>query len=377
MKKVKVCFIMTDAISFQMLCRAQFEYMQNNSNFEMTFISGGKQADFDKLARRKVGRIFDAKLFRKPSLVNDIKSLVLLISYFSTHKFDLVIYSTPKALLLGSLSAFITKQDRTIAVVQGRAYENFTGKKRIFYEFLDKFSFLLSHRVLFVSESLASAYLKEKIVNPKKSHVVSYGSYNGVDINRFNLKEKIGITEDRQKPFTVIIAGRICPDKGLYDLGEIIKHINVSNISFKLVGPIEDVESDVFLKKLMSKYSNVEYIPYTDNIEIFFKIADLHLFLTHREGFGNVAIEAAACGIPTFAYDVIGVKNSVEEGVSGKKFSFQDFKTIANAIEQAANDPDFNSKYPNARAWAIENFEQKKVWKNYLNFYNSVMNTNS
>lgn len=372
MSKPKICFIITDAVSYQMLCRGQFEYFQENSNFDMTFISGGSKQDFDKLHKRQVGKVFDAELVRKPSVIKDIKSLITLISYFSVNRFDLVVYSTPKALLLGSIATSITRHNNTIAIIRGRAYEKFFGKKRKLYQLLDRVSLSNSKKVVFISESLKEAYLNEGLISPTKSYLLGSGSSNGVNFDKFQPRNLV-----HDQPFTVLIAGRICVDKGIYDFAEIITHIQNKNIIFKLVGPIEDFSSEALLSSLMSDNPSIIHIPYTDSIEDHFIEADLHLFLTHREGFGNVAIEAASCGIPTFAYDVIGVKDSVKEGVSGKKFSFKDTASIAEAIDKASIDPHFNQRYTLAREWAIENFDQEKVWNNYLSFYNSVLKESS
>lgn len=360
----KICFIITDAISFNILCRGQFEYFKESSDFDMTFIAGGEKQSFSKLLKRKVGNVFDAKLVRKPSVIKDIKSLIILISYLSTNRFDLVVYSTPKALLLGSIATTVTRHNNSIAIVRGRAYENYSGTKRAIYQILDKLSLLSSNKIIFISESLRDAYLCEKLTSRNKSYLLGSGSSNGVDTSRFRPE-----TSTNKDSFTVLVAGRICMDKGIHDLAEVIRRISNKNIVFQLIGSIEDTASEELLYSLISEYPNVEHTPSTNNIENYFKQADLHLFLTHREGFGNVAIEAASCGIPTFAYDVIGVKDSVKEGISGKKFPFKDFKSIANAIDEAASDKGFNKKYPHARDWAIQNFDQKLVWENYLNFY--------
>ena len=371
----KVCFVMTDAISYKMLCRDQLEYFRDNTDFQITLVAGGSKENIRELIDRNVGVVYDAKFFRYPSLFNDLKSLIYLTIFIYNNKFDLIVYSTPKALLLGSIAALVTRQKKSIAIIQGRAYENFTGKKRSIYQALDKLSLAASKHVIFVSKSLESKYLNERLVNPKKSNVLGSGSFNGVNINKFYKDSKCDL--DFPDSFKVLIAGRICYDKGLLDFFKVLEYIDNPNIVFQLVGPVEDRESKLLLDEIISNYPNVEHTPYTDSIENYFKNANLHLFLTHREGFGNVAIEAASCGVPTFSYDVVGVKDSVKDGVSGKKFAFQDFKAIADAVCEASKDPDFNNKYPNARKWVDENFEQEKVWNNYLSFYHSVLKKSS
>lgn len=369
--KKKICFLITDASSFNALCRGQLEYIRDNSNFDITLICGGNDKQFDILYKRKVGKVINAKFHRQPSLIKDIKSLFFLIAYFSFNRFDVIVYSTPKALLLGSLASSITIQKNRIALIRGRVYENYSGSKRKMYETLDRLALFSSNKAVFIAKSLKDAYSKDGLVNSENSVIIGSGSSNGVDIFKYKALKPLKNVVIKEKPsfFRIIIAGRICSDKGLYDLEKILKNIEELDVKILLVGNIQDKTSKIFLEELMNNYNNIEHIPFTTDIVSYFQQADLHLFLSHREGFGNVAIEAASCGIPTFAYDVVGVRDSVKNGISGQRFDFKDTSTISKAIIEAANDSNFKDKYPLARDWAVENFEQNKVWQNYLNFY--------
>ena len=50
------------------------------------------------------------------------------------------------------------------------------------------------------------------------------------------------------------------------------------------------------------------------------------------EGFGMVAIEAAACGTPTVAFPIGGVRDAVIDGVNGRLVSEQDYPAFAAAV---------------------------------------------
>lgn len=370
----KICFIVADAGSFNVLFRDQLEYFKNNSDFDITLICGGNQQQLDTLSKRKVGKVVNTKFRRKPSLFNDAKSFLHLTGYLSLNRFDVVVYSTPKALLLCSMSSFITLQNKRIAVVHGRAYENYIGFKRYIFQRLDKISFFASHDIIFVSKSLCQNYINEKIIDKKLAKIIGSGSFNGVNTNVFkpiSLERKLELREKFNIPvnsFSVCIVGRICTEKGTGDIEELVKILNSDKIFFFFVGSFEDEESKNIVEKIVASSRGI-YMPFTLNIHEVFQSSDLHLFLSHREGFGNVAIEAASCGIPTFAYDVVGVKDSVNNKISGQRFEFRDTAAIANAISEAATDVKFCQKYPNARDWVIENFEQEAVWQKYLNFY--------
>lgn len=364
----KVCLIVTDAVSFNSLYRGQLEFLRDSSNFSITLISGGDLSEIKKLEERDVGTVLNFGFKREPCLFVDFKTLIKLSIFLLFNRFDLIIYSTPKALLLGSVASSLSFQKKRVAMIRGRAYENFNGRNRKAFAFLDKISLRLSTETLFISESLKKLYLHENLVEPVKAKILGLGSSNGVDTTRFLPSTK------KNDIFTIVIVGRICMDKGVKDLSEILSRLKNRNIKILLFGSIEGKESEDVLNDILINYSFVKYCGKTNSVEDVFQEADLHLFLTHREGFGNVAIEAASSGIPTFAYNVVGVKDSVKEGVSGKRFPVGDYDKIATAIDDASIDPLFSKKYSEARAWAVKGFEQKVVWYNYLEYFNSHLN---
>ncbi len=72
--------------------------------------------------------------------------------------------------------------------------------------------------------------------------------------------------------------------------------------------------------------------------------ADVHVFPVREmpnnpEGFGMVAVEAAASGVPTVAYAVGGVVDAVQDGVSGRLVSPDDSAGFAAAVLQMVQNP--------------------------------------
>lgn len=372
--KLKICFIVTDVISFNVLCRDQLEYFNNSEELDITLICGGDVEGFEVLKLRNIGDIKKVSLLRKPSLFNDIRGLTQLTFFLVFNRFDLVVYSTPKALLLGSIASSIALQERKVAVVQGRVYENYKGLKKKIFQNLDKLSFRISDDVLFVSKSLLDVCNQENIINARKAKILGKGSFNGVNTDIFKpisrdkiniIREKFGIPTNT---YIVCVVGRICEDKGIKDIEVIAKTLHNKNIKFVFAGNFEDEIAKSIVDKII-KNDQGYYIPQTSQIHEIFQCSDLHLFLSHREGFGNVAIEAASCGVPTFAYDVVGIQDSVNNNITGQKFIFKDTSAVARAVDSASVDTYFSEKYSRARDWAIENFNREKVWQGYLNFY--------
>lgn len=376
--KFKLCLIVTDAISFNVLYRGQLEYLTQRG-FELTLICGGAFPEIEKLRSRKVGTVIDLGLVRRPQPWLDLLSLLKLVWHLTLHRYDLVVTSTPKALLLGSVAAFITAQSRRIAFFQGRVYENFDGLRRRIYRFLDLLTIACVHEALFVSKSLLAEFLKELPTTSTKGHVLASGSGNGVCTQTFSpnavsatrldaIRNVAGI---RGSEFVVLVIGRMCRDKGLTEVADVVRRVSLSEkeVRFILVGSSEDNDAREQLQMILGS-GIATHVEFTPDVVPYFALADLHLFLTHREGFGNVAIEAAAMGVPTFAFDVVGVRDSVAKGISGNRFSVGDTKSVATAILSLCCDRESMQKeFSGAREWVNQHFLQAYVWKNYADFY--------
>ncbi len=82
----------------------------------------------------------------------------------------------------------------------------------------------------------------------------------------------------------------------------------------------------------------------------------LHLNTSQGEGWGLCVLEAAALGVPTVAYDVPGLRDSVRDGETG--WLVRDGEELADVVERAARelaDPGRREAVAAAcRAWAAE-----------------------
>ena len=378
-----ICFVVTDAISFNVLYRGQLEYLVGEG-FALTLICGGSVDELNLLRARNVGRVVDLGLVRAPRLFADGTSLARLLWHFLFHRYDLVLTSTPKALLLGSMAACLTMQRRRVAFFQGRVYENYRGLRRKIYRFFDRATVACVHEVLFVSRSLMSEFVGEIPAAEPKGQVLGDGSGNGICHQTFSReavpagrvdairRELDLLTSD----FVVLVVGRICADKGLAEIAQVAELMAGSSARLVLVGPPEGTAAAASLKRLVAS-GLVRHVPFTPDVVSYFALADVHLFLSHREGFGNVAVEAAAMGVPTIAFDVVGVRDSVKDGVSGVRVPFGDVDAIMAALRTMMEDPERTRKrFASGRQWAIERFSREQVWARFAEFYRGRQSAN-
>ncbi len=96
-----------------------------------------------------------------------------------------------------------------------------------------------------------------------------------------------------------------------------------------------------------------------EDLPLYYSAADVFALPSRYESFGMTAVEAAACGLPTLAFDVGGLSQAVREGKSGHLIPDGDTRAYAHQMLQTLENP---GERPNRAAarWA-ESFAWRRV----------------
>ncbi|MGX0915688.1 glycosyltransferase involved in cell wall biosynthesis [Staphylococcus hominis] len=313
---------------------------------------------------------------REISLKNDLKSLINMIRLFKKEKPYIVNSGTPKAGLIGTLAAFITRRPVRIYTVRGLRLETAKGfKYKILYA-MEKLAMSCATDIIAISESL-----KDKIVElslEKKEHikVLGHGSSNGINLNNFTKDKTIIPYELKEKlagHFVIGYVGRIVKDKGIHEIIEAFKIIQkkYNKVKLLIVGPIEkdDSISEEDYQYLQNNL-NIIMTGHVNDTVNYYNHMDVLVFPTYREGFGNVSIEAQAVEVPVIVNNVTGAKDTLINNVTGYLVEKGNYNQIAQKLEFLIDNPAIKKQLGiNGRENVESKFRNEIVWKHLETIY--------
>lgn len=125
--------------------------------------------------------------------------------------------------------------------------------------------------------------------------------------------------------------GRIAPEKALEDA---VAAVNLTKTPLKIMGRIQDRD---YWDKICDDFPDapIEYLGFLDTNKLQQELGKCRaLLMTPRwlEAFGNVAIEALACGVPIIAYRRGGPSEIVKDGQTGFLVEPDNVPELAHAI---------------------------------------------
>ncbi|MGQ0812911.1 MAG: glycosyltransferase family 4 protein [Gemmatimonadota bacterium] len=75
-----------------------------------------------------------------------------------------------------------------------------------------------------------------------------------------------------------------------------------------------------------------------------FRHAWVHVLTSSKEGWGITNIEAAACGTPTIASDVAGLRDSIQDGVTGFLVPHGDIAVLVSRLKDVIGNPELRAR---------------------------------
>lgn len=192
----------------------------------------------------------------------------------------------------------------------------------------------------------------------KKGDLVLKGI--GIDLSNKCKSSFLSSNLCQSRVVNLLYVGRLVGDKGIYDLLKSVEQLISDGFKFNL-----DIVGDIYPSNPSSMNSDevefyskkfhglVNFHGFIDNLDNFYRKADLLLLPSKHEGFPVVVMEANSFGVPALTYDVIGCRDAVENDLNGFLVNYGDLSEFTEIIK--------SRRYLNLKTssfdYAIKNFD--------------------
>lgn len=211
-------------------------------------------------------------------------------------------------------------------------------------------------------------------ITKKSLQRVTLTGGSGVDLRRFRF------TPPRDcDPPTVLFAGRLLREKGIFELVDAVRLLRRSGHPLRLVvcGGIDAGNRSSVSKEQCEAWISegvVDTIERVDDIRPFLQAAQLVVLPSYREGTPRSLLEAMATGRPLIATDVPGCREVVEPDVNGVLVPPQDVRALADAINYMLDCPQrLDAMGRASRTIAEQKFDERSVIEANLDVYRSLL----
>lgn len=231
-----------------------------------------------------------------------------------------------------------------------------------FFYYIDKWMYSRYETVIAITEKVKSNLMKHlKIAQSSKFVVIE----NGINLENAKSSKAMSRTQlsYSESDKLLVMVARFSDAK---DHKTLIKAIVLLPEIYKLLlvgdGPLKrDAEE---LSNELDVENRVSFLGFRRDIPELLKMCDVSIVSSHWEGFGLVAVEGMAAGLPVIASDVDGL-NDVVRG-AGVLFEKGNVKQLAQEIEKLGTQPDYYENIKNKCTERAEHYSIRKMTDGYL-----------
>lgn len=312
-------------------------------------------------------------------------ALLKLILYFRKERPDIFVSAFPHINILTMMAKMISGVSTKVILTDHNHFFGLARNARSLYRrffglfilpHLMRIFYPLSDVVICASEGVAESILD--VVNiPDKVLVIYYPV--ATDIIQDLSGEPVDHPWFLQSEIPVVLAaGRLINQKDFPTLLRAFKLvIQAQPARLIILGEGKDREKLEKLAESLGIFDHVAFLGFQKNPFKYMGKASVFVLSSIHEGFGNVLVEAMACGTPVISTDCkSGPGEIIENGKSGILVPVGDYQSLSKAIIRVLADSSLGQSFSEEGIKRAKYFSVEKNIRQYEDVFSKLMNQN-
>jgi len=375
-----VAYIVTDPMTVKIYLKPQLQALIER-NWQVSVICGGDKAPSAAPPEVTGFGLYHVPMRREIHPVSDTVAFLHLFWLLMRLRPTIVNAGTPKAGLLGMVASRLAHIPVRIYQLHGLRLETAKGWRRYLFLLTERTACCCSHTVLCVGKTLKEQAITLGLCKPEKAVVLGAGSCAGIHVADYAptperlaaaavLKSSLEIPCDAP---VVGFIGRLTKDKGIVELLSAFDTIRqqLRGAYLLLIGPFEQGDAiPEHTRQQIKESACIRHVPWADDPRLYFRLMDVFVLPTYREGLPGVLLEAAASGTPIVGTDATGVLDVVVPEKTGLISPIGDADSIARNILRVLQNRSLAMDLSRSALRKVVNeFSRKQVLQQLVLFY--------
>ena len=245
---------------------------------------------------------------------------------------------------------------------------------RILFMFIEKWMAHKTDCLITINQEDYEAALKFKLnkdgrVFKVRGVGIDLKSFDNINIDVNKKRKELNLPSDA---IIGIVVGDLNANK---NVETIIKALSKAESNIHLLicgfGPLEEK------LKLYARERNIEerchFLGYRNDVKELYKISDMFIFASQREGLPRSTMEAMLAGLPCIVSKIRGNVDLIDEGKGGRLIGPKDYKSFAEAMTELAGNSELRKQYGEYNQERIKLFDIEVVKRQMLEIYKEVI----
>lgn len=268
-------------------------------------------------------------LVRPIRLLKDVCALLAIRDSLRAFAPDLVSCHSSKAGILGRIAAK-SMGIPVIFTAHGWAFtDGVPALQSLIYKTIEKACGSLSDHIITVCHYDRQLAIAANVAPPSRITTI----HNGMP-----LMPPVQRAADAARPVRIGMVARFGPQKDHATLLRALARLRHKDWRLHLIGG-GDRSDAVSLASRLGLLDRIEFTGESPNVPQLLAVLDVFCLISHWEGFPRSILEAMRANLPVVASDVAGVRESVEEAVTGYVVPVGDDRLLAHRLGELIESP--------------------------------------